>query len=70
MKKLYVTVTDDVYERLERYISFVSSKVIGISKSSVVNNALKEYFQVYYSGNSDDDSLISLDCIRSVGFKK
>lgn len=43
MKKLYVSVTDEVYELLEKYVSFLSSKVIGVSKSSVVNDCLLSF---------------------------
>lgn len=43
MKKLYVTVTDEVYDLLENYVSFYSASVIGISKSSVVNSLLYSF---------------------------
>lgn len=42
MKKLYVTVSDDVYEKLSYYVSTLSKMDagVGVSKSLVVNSIL------------------------------
>lgn len=41
MKKLYVTVSDEAYESLCHHVSYLSSKFVGTSKSSVVDACIR-----------------------------
>lgn len=51
MRKLYVTVSDEVYKLLEDYVAFYSGSFVGVSKSSVVNGCLLSFLT---SGKHDD----------------
>lgn len=52
MKKLYVTVSDAVYENLEKLVSKFREYVPSSSKSSIVNMSLQKTIDLFLSNSS------------------